>query len=203
MLFSDVHCDWVSLRVLLAQDADCYLVAGDLVNWSKSLDKAGEILSMRRGNVYVIPGNHESETDITQMCQQWGLKAAHGRMWTMGGKKFAALGYSNPTPFETPGEYTEAELAARLAAFQDFQPEVLVCHCPPQGTVLDRAGEGLHFGSTAVKEAIHALQPEYFFCGHIHEAAGKEELLGRTKARNLGKRGYLLEWDDVQDELAA
>jgi Icc-related predicted phosphoesterase len=29
----------------------------------------------------------------------------------------AGLGYSNPTPFNTPGEYSEKELAARLAGF--------------------------------------------------------------------------------------
>jgi uncharacterized protein len=36
-------------------------------------------------------------------------------------------------------------------------------------------------------------QLDYFFCGHIHEAEGRETRIGKTKAWNVGKRGYLLE----------
>ncbi len=50
-----------------------------------------------------------------------------------------------------------------------------------------------HGGSTAVREFLEREQPEYFFCGHIHEAAGVAELLGATKAMNVGKRGFLLD----------
>jgi Icc-related predicted phosphoesterase len=52
---------------------------------------------------------------------------------------------------------------------------------------------GLHAGSTAVREFIEKRQPEYFFCGHIHEAEGVEIQMGRTRARNVGKKAYLLE----------
>ena len=105
----------------------------------------------------------------------------------------AALGYSNPTPFNTPGEYSEQELAERLSKFQELKLRVLICHCPPKSTKLDRAGEGQHFGSQAVREFIEKNQPEYFYCGHIHEAAGASEQLGRTKGLNVGKKGRILE----------
>ena len=45
----------------------------------------------------------------------------------LGGKTVAALGYSNPTPFNTPGEYSEQELAERLAPFAGIAPLVLIC----------------------------------------------------------------------------
>ena len=45
----------------------------------------------------------------------------------------------------------------------------------------------------AVREFVDQHQPEYFFCGHIHECAGVEVTLGPTKAVNVGKKGYLLE----------
>ncbi len=59
----------------------------------------------------------------------------------------AGLGYSSPTPFNTPGEYSEEEMAARLAKFADLKPLVLICHAPPLNTALDRVNEGLHAGS--------------------------------------------------------
>jgi Icc-related predicted phosphoesterase len=109
------------------------------------------------------------------------------------GYHVAGLGYSNPTPFDTPGEYSEAELTERLNRFSGLHPLVLICHTPPKGTALDRAGEGKHFGSVAIGQFIEREQPRYFFCGHIHEAAGQHALLGRTEGWIVGKRGQLLE----------
>ena len=95
----------------------------------------------------------------------------------------AGLGYSNPTPFHTPGEYSERELAARLEGFKGLRPLVLVCHCPPSQTALDRVRGGLHAGSTAVRDFLLGEQPEYFFCGHIHEAAGGSAEIGKSTMR--------------------
>jgi hypothetical protein len=75
-------------------------------------------------------------------------------------------------------------------------PLILICHCPPRGTPLDRAGEGLHYGSTAIRKFIDEHAPTYFFCGHIHEAEGVRAAIGATAAVNVGKRGFLLEIDE-------
>jgi Icc-related predicted phosphoesterase len=53
----------------------------------------------------------------------------------------------------------------------------------------------LHAGSKAVRTFLEAEQPEHFFCGHIHEAEGREITIGRTRARNVGKKAFLLELD--------
>ena len=37
------------------------------------------------------------------------------------------------------------------------------------------------------------VQPNYLFCGHIHETAGIRETLGATKCINVGKQGYAIE----------
>ncbi len=94
------------------------------------------------------------------------------------GYHVAGLGYSNPTPFDTPGEYSEQELKERLQRFSGLDPLVLICHTPPKDTALDRAGEGKHFGSDAIREFIEREQPRYFYCGHIHEAAGQHAIAG-------------------------
>jgi len=143
--------------------------------------------------MYVLPGNHESEESIAQLCRDYHLHNFHGGTLSVASYQIAGLGYSNPTPFATPGEYTESELAARLEPFSSLHPLILICHCPPQGTLLDQVREGTHFGSTAVRDFISQHQPEYFFCGHIHEAAGAEAQMGKTLGRNVGKKGYLLE----------
>lgn len=194
MVFSDLHGDVKSLQRLMATDAHAYFAAGDLVNWGRGLDRMAEAMLPRRDRVYVMPGNHESAADIEAFCAQHGFHNFHGQTLELGGKHIAGLGYSNPTPFDTPGEYTEAELGERLQPFVGLSPLVLICHAPPRDTKLDRIHEGLHAGSTAVREFIEKHQPEYFFCGHIHEAEGQEEMFGATRGRNVGKRGCVLEW---------
>jgi uncharacterized protein len=195
LIFSDVHNDWKTLERLLAVEADYYIAAGDQVTWGKGVDHCGEILRARGEKVYALPGNHESADDIARMCARYGLNDFHERHFLAGRWHIAGLGYSSPTPFNTPGEYSEPQLADRLARFAELSPLILICHAPPYGTPLDRVRPGLHAGSTAVRDFINARQPEYFFCGHIHEAEGVSIEMGRTAARNVGKSGFLLELD--------
>jgi uncharacterized protein len=193
LIFSDIHNDARALEKLMSIDADAYICAGDLVSWARGLEKMAPLLKPRAGRVYVMPGNHESERDIADFCARHGFADFHGRVIELGGARFAGLGYSTPTPFNTPGECSEEEMAARLAPFAEQKPQVLVCHAPPLGTALDRVREGLHAGSRAVREFIEAHQPAQFFCGHIHEAEGVVIQMGATRAMNVGKKGYLLE----------
>ncbi|MGH9674474.1 MAG: metallophosphoesterase family protein [Bryobacteraceae bacterium] len=199
LIFSDIHNDLRALERLLSIEADYYVAAGDLVSWAKGLEKTGEVLR-RRENVIVLPGNHESESDIAAFCERFGFQAFHGQTMEIGDWKVAGLGYSNPTPFNTPGEYSEAEIARRLAPFANLSPLVLICHCPPQGTALDRLSGGGHAGSTAIRDFIDRRQPAWFFCGHIHEAEGVETTVGRTRGVNVGKKGFLLDFDKIKSE---
>jgi len=193
LIFSDIHNDRPALETLMAIEADAYFAAGDLVSWARGLDKMGEVMKPRHERVYVLPGNHESASDIAIFCERFGFVDFHGATAEIGGVRFAGLGYSTVTPFDTPGEYGEDEIAERLEKFAAGKPQVLVCHSPPLNTPLDRIKEGLHGGSRAVREFIEKHQPAHFFCGHIHEAEGVVIQLGATRAMNVGKKAYLLE----------
>jgi len=193
LVFSDIHGDEAALQRLMEIEADYYFAAGDLTSWSRGLDRLGVHLKRRGERVWVLPGNHESEQTIAAFAARFGLNAFHERTLQLGGYHVAGLGYSNPTPFNTPGEYSEAEIARRLKKFARVEPLVLICHCPPYGTPLDRIREGVYAGSHSLREFVDRHQPEYLFCGHIHEAAGVCVRLGRTQAVNVGKRGHLLE----------
>ena len=194
LIFSDLHNDAKALDKLMSAEAEYYFAAGDLVSWARGLDKMGEVMKPRADRMYVMPGNHESEADITAFCARFGFQNFHGGSMLVEGLHLAGLGYSSPTPFDTPGEYSENQIAERLAKFGRLAPLALICHAPPLGTPLDRVREGLHAGSSAVRDFIELHQPAHFFCGHVHEAEGVAMEIGRTRARNVGKRGYLLEW---------
>lgn len=183
----------------MAMEADYYFVVGDLVDWGRHFEKMGPLLKKKGRKVYMLPGNHETASDVSVFCDQYGLNDFHEQHIQIDGYHVAGLGYSNITPFKTPGEYTEEQIGVRLTRFATLEPLILLCHCPPKNTPLDEAGPGMHFGSTAVAEFVEQHAPAYLFCGHIHEAAGVETQIGPTIGRNLGKQGYLLELPVLSD----
>jgi Icc-related predicted phosphoesterase len=195
LIFSDIHNDWTALERLLGIEADLYISAGDQTSWARGMERCGQILQKRGDKVYVLPGNHETAAQTAEMCERFGLNYFHERRIEAGRWQVAGLGYSTPTPFDTPGEYSEAQMAERLDHFGGLDPLVLVCHAPPYGTALDEVRPGMHAGSKAVRDFIEKEQPAHFFCGHIHEAEGAAIEMGKTRARNVGKKGYLLELD--------
>lgn len=192
-IFADIHGDIASLRRAIAADADVYIAAGDLVTWPAPLDPCGPVLAPLGERLWVMPGNNETAEQVSEFCQRYGFRDFHDTAVELDGAYIVGMGYSNPTPFDTPGEYTEQELGQRLEKFATLSPQVLVSHAPPLNTPLDEAAPGLHFGSKAVLAYINAHQPSYCFCGHIHEAAGRQARLGSTLGVNVGKPGFLLE----------
>ncbi|HKF52677.1 MAG TPA: metallophosphoesterase [Candidatus Acidoferrales bacterium] len=192
-IFSDIHGDVKSLEKLLGVPADVYISAGDLTNFGKGHDTCGPILARQADRVWVIPGNHETIQQNQKFCADAGLVDFHQQVRQLDSTFWAGLGYSNPTPFDTPGEYSEDQLTEALNTFRGHSPLYLVVHAPPYGSKLDEFAPGKHAGSRAVREWVEREQPEMLFCGHIHECGGKSDQIGRTRCFNVGKRGYLVD----------
>ena len=193
LIFSDIHGDMRAIEKIVAQPADLYIAAGDLATFGRGLERCGEALKPLGDKLWVLPGNHETHEDTRALCQRLGFVDFHRQVKTIGATQWAGLGYSNITPFNTPGEYSEEEIARALAAFDGIPELYLVAHVPPRDTKLDEFAPGKHAGSPALRTWVEREQPAYLFCGHIHETAGVSERLGRTLCINVGKKGYAIE----------
>jgi uncharacterized protein len=193
LIFSDIHGDFRALERIIAQPADVYISAGDLSNFGKGLDRCAAVLADLGERLWVLPGNHETHQESAAFCKRHGFVDFHLQVRSLGATQWAGLGYSNITPFNTPGEYSEDEIANALAAFDKLSPLYLVVHFPPQGTKLDEFAPGKHAGSPTLREWVERVQPAYLFCGHIHEAEGLTDRIGATQCFNVGKQGYTLE----------
>jgi uncharacterized protein len=193
LIFSDIHGDLRALARIVAQPADVYICAGDLATFRKGLDRCGEILKSLGEKLWVLPGNHETHDDIREFCRHYGFVDFHRRVLQTKSTAWAGLGYSNITPFKTPGEYSEEEISEALASFDGIAGLHLVVHFPPHGTRLDEYAPGKHAGSPALRAWVEREQPPSLFCGHIHETAGLADRLGSTLCINVGKEGYAVE----------
>jgi uncharacterized protein len=115
-----------------------------------------------------------------------------------------SCGIANITPWNSPRELPEEELAAHLerlaAQLEDPGRSVFNLHVPPKGTALDQAPEldatlkpvvrggavaMTSAGSQAVRELIERYQPLVALHGHIHESRGMTKI-GRTVCVNPG-----------------
>lgn len=196
-IFSDIHEDLGALARIIAQPADVYIDAGDLANFGYGLERCGEVLKPLAEKLWVLPGNHETHGASRDLAHRYGFIDFHRKVRTLesavGRVHWAGLGYSNITPFQTPGEYGEEEIAETLSAFDGIKPLYLVAHCPPANTKLDEYAPGKHAGSPAVRAWVEREQPAYLFCGHIHEAAGLRDAIGITQCINVGKRGFSID----------
>ena len=112
LVFSDIHNDYAALERLMAIEADYYIAAGDLCSWGRGLERSGEILRKRADRVRIMPGNHESENQIVEFAQKFGLTTFHGGSFQAGGFHVAGLGYSSPTPFNTPANTVKTKSPA-------------------------------------------------------------------------------------------
>jgi Icc-related predicted phosphoesterase len=197
LIFSDIHGDVHALELIVEQSADIYIDAGDLATFGRGLERCAEILKPLRERLWVLPGNHETHQATRELCARYGFVDFHRktRILESNGRAihWAGLGYSNITPFNTPGEYSEEEITSALEAFDGLKPLYLVVHFPPAETKLDEYGPGKHAGSEALRVWTEKAQPDFLFCGHIHETAGMRDALGATQMINVGKRSYTIE----------
>jgi Icc-related predicted phosphoesterase len=188
--------------------ADLVIITGDMTNYG-GRDEAKKVLDATMDinpNVLALPGNLD-QPEVVSYLDELGL-SLHGRGKIKNGLGFIGLGGSNYTPFNTPTEFSEAELANLLAAGYEqiagTKNIILVSHPPPYLTTIDRIASGEHVGSTAVREFIEQKQPPLCLTGHIHESKGIDRI-GNTLLLNPGmiKNGSYIDVTFINDELKA
>jgi uncharacterized protein len=173
---------------------------------------------------YMMLGNDDYD-DLGDLLRgsEVVTNAEDGIVELPGGFEMASFGYSTPTPWDTPRELPEEEMARRIGPLvhQLREPEQAVFnfHCPPYDTHLDQApvldaelrprvdATGLKVGpvgSKAVREAIEQAEPILGLHGHVHESPAGQKL-GRTVCVNPGSeygdgilRGAIVDLDQAK-----
>lgn len=152
----------------------------------------------------ITPGNDDPvEIDAVLRAAE-RIECPEAELCELGPVLLASLGDVTPTPWNTEREYSEDELAQRIARIMDQVPPgqstVINFHCPPYGSGLDTAPEldetlkpvirggrpsFVPVGSHAVREAIKRYEPVVALHGHIHESRGAQ-MIGKTLCLNPG-----------------
>lgn len=198
LVFSDLHGDLHKIKLLVEkaknEKADVLLCAGDLTFFGSSLEELVKKFNLGIPLV-IIPGNHEFPEDIKKIAKKHDfVKNIHSDSFMLDSCNFIGMGGSKITPFSTPFEIDDRTIGKKLSKFRKRKAEkmILVTHEPPLNTALDYVG-GLHLGSSAIRNFIEKMQPDFCICGHFHENAGKEEKVGKTVVMNPNSKGHMIE----------
>jgi Icc-related predicted phosphoesterase len=188
--FGDIHMDYAGVEKIPGlSKADLVIITGDFTNFGGKEDASTVLDVIRRINpkIYAVPGNMD-KASVGNYLDELGINI-HGKGFVLGDLGIFGVGGSNPTPFNTPTEFSEEELGNIVNKAYQYVAQapvkVLISHTPPFNTAADMIGGEVHVGSTAIRKFIEEKQPDFCFTGHIHESRG-EDRIGRTLILNPG-----------------
>ncbi|KZX11754.1 metallophosphoesterase family protein [Methanobrevibacter filiformis] len=186
---SDVHSEDNSKfnRYLDENDIDLLIISGDITNFGPpefAINFLNNIF-LKEIPIIAIPGNCDNPESIEAIKRSNAI-FAHNKVIFFKGIIIYSFGGSNPTPFNTPFEFSEEELYDNLKNLFNKSPlildendkrsfiednlRVLLTHAPPIDSEADKIENGAHVGSSSVNKIIKEFNPNLNLCGHIHEA---------------------------------
>ena len=72
-----------------------------------------------------------------------------------------------------------------------LKKKIMVTHVHPSGTKMEKF-TSIFPGSEGIRRAVDKFHPDILLCSHVHEAEGIEEMIGKTKVINVGKKGKII-----------
>ncbi|MBI5803305.1 metallophosphoesterase [Candidatus Pacearchaeota archaeon] len=191
----DLHGDERIVKKLVKQaedeKVDLVILAGDITFAERPIKNIiGPFVNAGK-KVLLIPGNHESVATIDFFAEVYqNTQSIHGYSFI----------HKNIGVFGAGGadigihKMSDSEIYNLLKKgnenIKNLEKKIMVTHMHPRGTKSELSG---FKGSEAVRKAIEKFQPDVAIFAHIHETAGTEDLIGKTRAINVSRKGVVFE----------
>ncbi|WP_455645877.1 metallophosphoesterase family protein [Methanosphaera sp.] len=190
LTITDIHSAPDKIFSFLDENSvDYIIITGDVTEFGpedyfvETLNKFGEYAP-----VHALFGNCDP-SNANELLDKSNIINIHDNTSNIGEIQLVGFGGSNPTPFDTPNEYSDEILYEELSKFKDELSSdsytILVTHAPPLNTNTDKIESGAHVGSEGIRKIIEETQPTLNVCGHVHESIG-QDTIGDTVIVNPG-----------------
>tara|TARA_Y100000310_G_scaffold339280_1_gene431515 strand:- start:23792 stop:24394 length:603 start_codon:yes stop_codon:yes gene_type:complete len=174
------------------EQVDLVILNGDIVEDESPEGIIGPFVKKNK-KVILIPGNHETIATTDFLAERYGATNLHGYYIKTNEVGIFGCG-GTPNMGLTP--LTDKEMYDHLKKgfekIKDLKTKIMVTHVHPADTEMEKFSDFVE-GSQGLKKAIDKLQPDMVICGHVHEAEGIEEKIGKTLVLNVGKKGKIIE----------
>jgi len=189
---SDIHGDTDSVKKLAEKaeknNVDLVVLAGDLTGIIETKDLIKPFKD-RKQRVVFVPGNWDSSETAEVLSKLYKIKDI--------GKHYVKyddvgiFGIGSPDwQLDLDNDKTFNKLKKDFDKIKDLEKKIMVSHIHAAGTKAEFSGIE---GSEGLRRAIKEFQPDLFISGHIHEAEGLQEKIGKTKVVSVGRKGKIIE----------
>jgi putative phosphoesterase len=189
---SDIHGDTDATKKLAAkakkENVDLVVLAGDLSGFVETEGILKPFIDNDQKVVFV-PGNWDSSVTADVLTKMYGVKNV-GKHYVKYGD-VGVFGVGSPDgQLDLNEEKAFNKLKKDFGKIKDLEKKIMVSHIHAAGTKSEFSGIP---GSTGVRKAIEEFQPDIFLSGHIHEAEGLKDQVGKTKVFSVGEKGKIIE----------
>jgi hypothetical protein len=191
LAISDIHGDTKLVERLAKrakkENVDLVIIAGDLTWFEQSTKNLIGPFIKENKEVLLIPGNHEAMSTIKTLTETYPkTKHLHGYSVKKDNLGIFGAGYDSAIgPFWIEDEEIFNVLKKGHDKIKDSKKKIMVTHTPPEGGISEFTGIK---GSNAVKKAIKEFKPDVLITGHIHEAGGLQEKIGKTIVLHVARK---------------
>jgi Icc-related predicted phosphoesterase len=196
---SDIHGDTDLVKKLANQaekeNVDLVVLCGDLTMGERSTDSIIGPFAAKRKKVLLIPGNHETVATTDFMADVYDpyAKSIHG--YSVKYKEVGIFGAGGTTNVGPKPPIEEEEMYDLLKKgfdnIRELKKKIMVTHIHPSESKIEKFSRFVP-GSDAVRKAVEKFKPDILLCGHVHEAEGLEEVIGKTRVINVGRKGKII-----------
>ncbi|RLG12238.1 hypothetical protein DRN73_03170 [Candidatus Pacearchaeota archaeon] len=192
----DIHGDKGLVKKLAKkakkEKVDLVVLAGDLTMFESNIKGLiGPFVKLKKP-VLLLHGNHESLATVDFLSEMYSpyTKNLHGYsfitkdlgIFGAGGADFGVSPMSESDFFKV--------LSKAHKGIKKAKKTIMVTHMHPFKSSAEFSG---FEGSKGITKAIKKFKPDIMISGHIHEAEGIEEKIGKTKIIHIGRKGKIIE----------
>jgi len=170
------------------ENVDLVILTGDITGFveTKNLLKP---FTKKNKKVVFVPGNWETQETANFLSKLYGVKNI-GEHYV----KYKDIGIFGIGSADWQLNLNEKKAFQKLKKdfekIKDLEKKIMVSHVHAAGTKSEFSGFP---GSQALRKAIEEFKPDIFISGHIHEAEGLQEKIGKTRVINVGRKGEVIE----------
>ncbi len=171
------------------EKVDLVVLAGDLHGMYET-EEIIEPFKKNNQKVVFVPGNWDSSIEVDLLTYEHGIKNIDAYYVTYNGVDIVGFGSAD-------WDLTPKDSVVFKKLNKNFEriktksgKKILVSHIHAAGTRAENFGIP---GSKGLRTVVERFHPDVLISAHIHEAEGIEDLIGKTKVFQVGKRGKIID----------
>ncbi len=170
------------------EDVDLVILTGDIIGFVETKNLLKPFIEKGKKVVFV-PGNWDTSEAANFLTQLYGVKNL-GKHYVKY-NNIGIFGIGSPDWQLFPDDKKVFnKLEKDFEKIKNLEKKIMVSHLHAANTKSEFSGIP---GNKGIRKAIEKFQPDLFISGHIHEAEGVYEKIGKTKVMNVGRRGKIIE----------